>query len=223
MQAHVDHNSLARLRERLPVQIHAAVLQVARDEYHGLRAVAVCERNTSIRSAAGSGGDAGHDLKGDAFVHERLDLFPAASEDKRIAALQTDDALAFTGEAHQQVIEVFLREDMRGARLARVNALGVKAHQVEHGLRHQAVIHNDIGLLHEAQCSEREQIRIARSGADKVDLAALHGEARVVDGPLQCLAGILIAPAEYQLGDRALQHAFPEAPSPRPPGRGASR
>gem|GEM_PF-3377343 len=211
-QPHVEDDGLVRLRERLPVQVHAAVLQVPGDEHHRLREIAMRERDTGIGRAARRRRDAGHHLEGDALGGERVDLLAAAPEDERVAALQAHHALAFAREAHQQVIDVLLRQRVLRALLAGVDALGLQAHQVEDRLRHQAVVHHHVGLLHEAQRAEGEQVRIARTGADQRHLAAAEREARVLERGLQRRARLGVAAAEHQLGDRALQHALPETP-----------
>ena len=190
---------------------------------HRLRAVAVGERDAGVGGAARGRGDAGHDLEGDALGGERLDLLAAAPEDEGVAALEAHDALALLGQAHQQVVDVLLRHRVLRALLAGVDALGVRAHEVEDRPRDQPVVDHDVGALHEAQRAEGEQVRIAGAGADQRHLAAVEGEARVLERLRERRARLVLAAAQHELRDRALQHVLPEAPALGESGSAPSR
>ena len=75
VQAHVHHHGLFGSRQRVPVEIHGAVLEMPGDEHAGLRVVAVRQWDAGIRGHAGSGGDARHHLEGDALRCQGLALF----------------------------------------------------------------------------------------------------------------------------------------------------
>ncbi len=87
------------------------------------------------------------------------------------AALEPQHALAGARQAHQLGVDFVLRHGVLIAALADENTLGVTAHQVEDGRRKQAVVQNHVRLLHQPQGAERQQIRIAGTGADQIDLA----------------------------------------------------
>ena len=78
--------------------------------------------------------------------------------------------------------------------LADKDALGVAAHALEHSSAHQAVVQHHVALLQQLQRAQRQQIRIARPGADQVNLAAQP--LRAVSGRAQF--GI----QQRRLGDR---------------------
>ena len=56
--------------------------------------------------------------------------------------------------------------------LADIDALGVAPAHVENRRRHQAVVDDDVGLLHQSQGPEGQQIGVAWTRADQIDLAA---------------------------------------------------
>ena len=100
-EAHVEHQRLAVADQLGPVQIDAAILELAGDELHALRVIAVRERDAGISGAAVRSGDAGHDLERYLRVGELFDLLAAATEDERITALEPRDALAAKRMVHQ--------------------------------------------------------------------------------------------------------------------------
>ena len=55
--------------------------------------------------------------------------------------------------------------------LADENALGVAPRALQHRLAHQPVIENDVGLLQQLQRAQCQQVRVAGTGADQIDLA----------------------------------------------------
>ena len=89
------------------------------------------ERNAGVGRDAAGGGDAGHDLEGNAGGGQRLDFLAAAAEDERVAALQPHHALALARQPHQQLVDLVLAERMVAALLAGVDALGLAAAQLE--------------------------------------------------------------------------------------------
>ena len=83
--------------------------------------------NARIGRHPGCRRDRRHHLEGDAFVCQGVDLFAAAAEDERIAALEAADPLALFGEAHQELIDAFLGDGVVVALLAHIDAFGVPA------------------------------------------------------------------------------------------------
>ncbi len=55
--------------------------------------------------------------------------------------------------------------------LADEDALRVAARAIEHGIRNESIVKNDVGLLKQLNCAKREQIRIAGAGTDQIHLA----------------------------------------------------
>ena len=153
-----------------PVQVDAAVLEVTGDEGDGLGVIAVSEGDTGIGGAAGGSGDARDDLEGDTLRGQGIDLLAAASKDEGIAALEAQDPLALLGQVGQQAVDVLLTHDVMVTFLTHVDAPGIPARQVEDRLGHQAVVDHHVGLLHEPQGAEGDQVRIARPGTYQVNL-----------------------------------------------------
>ena len=88
---------------------------------------AVGDGDAGVGGHGDGGGDAGHDLEGDAGVAQRLRLLAAAAEDERVAALQPDDALALAGLLDEQGVDrVLVVAAGRAGDLADVDQLGVR-------------------------------------------------------------------------------------------------
>ncbi len=64
-EPHVEHQGLPRSSQRRPIQFAPSIAQMAGDETHRLRMVAVGQGNAGIGSTPRGGGDAGHDLDHD--------------------------------------------------------------------------------------------------------------------------------------------------------------
>ena len=186
-EPHVEDQRLGRTRQRLPIQVTAAILQVAGDEAHRLGVVAMSQRNTRVSRATGSRRDARHDLEADAGTGQGLELLPAAPEDEGVTALQAHHAMPGAGVIHQRLIDAFLGHAVIAARLADVQATCVRIGQRQNLVTDQAIMNDDIGLLQMAQRLERQQLRIARPRADQRHLALrareavllLHGQHRL--------------------------------------------
>lgn len=69
-----------------------------RDESDARCNAAVRERDSELRRDAHGGGDARHDVHGDAALAQVLELLASAAEDERVASLEADDAGACAGK-----------------------------------------------------------------------------------------------------------------------------
>lgn len=70
---------------------------------------------------------------------------------------------------------LILRHGVIGATLADINPLGVTPTQFENCRRHEAVVQHHIGLLHQTQGTEGQQVGITRPGAYQIHLTGRHG------------------------------------------------
>ena len=101
---------------------------------------------------------------------------------------------------------------MLGAALADVDALGIAAAQLDDGRGHQSVVEHHVGLLHQAQGAEGQQVGVTRAGADQVHLAQRTRRGAGDLGLEQAFALTQLA-GEHALGDLPLEHVFPEHPA----------
>ena len=168
------------------------------------------ERDAGIGGAAGSGGDAGHHLEGHAFGHQGFDFLAAAAEDEGVAPLETQHPLALLRQAHQQGIDVLLLEGVLVAFLAGVDELGIATHQIQHFGRDQAIVDHHVGLLHQAQGAEGEQIRIAGARAHQIDLAGLRRRLDLLHRFFEQRPGFPVLAGHQPVGHRPLEDPLPE-------------
>ncbi len=167
--AHVENHGLSRSGQRLPVQIDAAVLEVAGGKDTDLRMVAMGQRDAGIGSATCCCGNAGNDFEGNAVFSERFDLLAAASENERIAALQANDALALLGQPDQQYIDFFLRQGVVRGLLAGIDFLCFGAGQIKYAFGAQVIVYDDIRFTNQAGRLQGHEFGIAGAATDKID------------------------------------------------------
>src|SRR5690606_34498178 len=121
-------------------------LAVTRDQRERLRMLTMRERNACIRRATCRSGNAWNDFESDAVRCQRLELFAAPAENERVAALQAAHALALLREPDEQGVNVLLR-NMRAARsFPDIDSVRVSARKVQHRVRDESVVQNDIGV-----------------------------------------------------------------------------
>ena len=138
-------------------------------------AVAVGQRAANGSGRGKGGGDAGNNLKWNAGFGQRGHLFGGAAEDKRIAALEADDAAAGAGVLDHQRVDFFLRDGLHAAALAHIDDLGGGRRQIKNRLRNKVVVQNEVGGLNEAQRLDGQQLRVTGAGADQIDRPAGAG------------------------------------------------
>ena len=175
----------------------------------GQRDLQACRRGDA-------GGDAGHDLDGDAFGAQRIELLAATAEDERIAALEANHRLAGLGALDQQRVDLVLRHAVRALGLADRDQLGLAPRVIEHALADQAIVENHVGGFQRAHRLHGEQLGIAGAGADQQHAAALDLLLRrLLDGGADQRAGLGLVAFEHRLGGGAFEHRLPEFPSRR--------
>ena len=97
-------------------------------------------------------------------------------------------------------------------RLADVYALRVLAHQVQDGGGDQAIVEHDVGLLHEPERPEGQEVGIAGTGTHEVDLTDRERRFRALVQRLrEGGEGGLIPSGEQHLGHRPVQDRLPES------------
>ena len=103
---------------------------------------------------------------------------------------------------------------MVAVHLADIDALGVAAAELEDAVVDEPVVEHDVGALDEAQRLEGEEVRVARTGTDEIDLAEHRRIGRLAGGLDECGdfgLGLVVGAGEHEIGDRAFQHPLPEA------------
>ena len=193
--------------------------------------VAMGERDAGRGRAAERRRDARHDLDGDAAALQIRQLLAAAAEDEGIAALEAHDAAAGLRLPGDQRVDLVLALAVVALALADIDPLGVAAREIEHARPDQLVVDHHVGALDQPQRAQRQQIGIARPGADDGDSAARRrGRGAAVDQGQHPLAraGNRCRPApgrprdHRRSGPRSAAGSPRSAPSPSPP-RGSYR
>ena len=146
---------------------------------------------------------------GDAGGAQGGDLLAGAAEDQRIARLQPDDTAAVRGLAHQDRIDLGLRNRVTTLALADRNAFRIAPAHGDDGIRHQRVVHDDVGLLQQALRAQRQKVLGSGTGADQPDEAGFLVAG--VEQALRLAARRIRAPGLQMGSDRAGEEAGPEA------------
>ena len=170
-RAHEDHERAAGARQRVPVDVGAALGRVLVAGDHGEVGgqAAVGHRDAGVRGGADRAGDAGHHLERDAGRGERLGLLAAAPEHERVAALQPHDARpARPCSTSTALISSWVRSTSPGALPAAMSSAPGRR-EVEQRRRRQPVVHDDVGAAEQLGAAHGEQPRVTRARAHEVD------------------------------------------------------
>ena len=193
---------------------------MAGDEHQRLRVITMRERNAGVCGASCGSGYARHDFEAHAGSRERFELLAAAAEDERIAALEPAHALALLRELHEQRVDLVLRHLRVAGRLADVDALSVAPREIEDLGRHEPVVQNHVCILQRSQRAQRQQPRIAGTGADQHDFARDLGVPRdlregIDDATRQRRVRCVLTACKHVGGERAVEEVFPEPAAAR--------
>ena len=208
-QTHIKHQGLRRGDQVTPGQIAGAILQMPRHKTHRLRVVAMGQRYPGVGRTTAGCRDPRHHLERNAMGRQLFDLFTTTTKDKRITPLEPDDTLALPGQIHQLPVDLVLRYRMVGAALADINSLGIATAQFKNRRCHQTVVQHHIRLLHQAQGTKGQQVRITRPGTHQVNLTG-SDRCFAVDLGQQQTFGFSALPGQLPVSNRALEYVFPE-------------
>ena len=117
-------------------------------------------RDAQIGWNANGGGDAGHDLKGNAGLLKDSCLLAASAEDERVAPFQPHHLLPFAGLTHKDLVDLILRDRVMAGSLAHIDIPGIPASPHENAVAHQPVVDDHIRLLKEALSLHSDQLHI---------------------------------------------------------------
>ena len=115
----------------------------------------------------------------EAELLRKLKLLAGPSEDHGVAAFQPNDAQALPGATFNPVVDEDLRRADLACALADTNQCGIGMREVEDVAVDQAVVEDELGLGQDLGAFQRQQVRIARAGANQpqVRLGGSHGSA----------------------------------------------
>jgi hypothetical protein len=114
-----------------------------------------------------AGRDAVDDLDGDAFGAQVLGLFATAAEDEGVAPFQAHDPLAAPRFGQQQPLDERLRRAAAAATLADVHDARRAACVAQHAVADEVVDEQHGGGADRAHRLDRQQLGVARAGADE--------------------------------------------------------
>ncbi len=128
------------------------------------------DRDAGKRRRRNRAADPRHHLERHTGGAERDRFFPAASEDKRVAAFEPHDPASATRRANHQRVDLLLRQDVPALALADKESLRVPR------VPQDAVVDEGV-IQHEVRCPERrnrlsrQERGIAGAGADERDVS----------------------------------------------------
>src|SRR5262249_61166241 len=94
----------------------------------------------------GRGGAAGAPSEAEPRRAHRLDLLGEPAEDRRVTALEADDAATAAGAIDQQPVDLRLAHAVAARRLAGVDDLGLRRRFTQQRLRNQPIVGGDVRL-----------------------------------------------------------------------------
>ncbi len=153
----------------MPVEVvrKRAIASVSSDETNGLGVVAMCQRNAEARGHRQGRRDPWDHLDNNAVRFEFGNFLARASEDHRVAGLQADDAFALPRQGYHESIDVALGAAVSTAPFADDHPFGFAPRQLEDLTRNEIVKQDDVGRLQCPHGLQREQLGVARAGADQ--------------------------------------------------------
>jgi len=131
----------------------------------------MCHRDSRGGGRSERGGHAGNHVPRDAGGGQELRLFPAASKQKWIAALQPDHSLAVARTLDQQCVDLVLLPGNAPATLADEDAVAEVRRELQDIGIDQRVVDNGVAGFEQFFGTQRQQAGIARTRADQKDFA----------------------------------------------------
>jgi hypothetical protein len=120
---------------------------VAREDRQLRRVFPVRHRDARISRRGKRGRDAGDDLEPQPRRRERFRFFTAATKQKRVASLQTHNALSFARLLHEQGIDLFLGKRMLAGFFPRIDDLRPRRSPCQDLGIAEIIIHDHLGAL----------------------------------------------------------------------------
>src|SRR4029434_5318113 len=130
--------------------------------------------NTGVGRHGNRGANAGNDLKRDFSISQRLRLFPAATKNERIAALETHNLVTKPGVVDEYSVDFFLSDAMASSLLADKNPDGRGRRLFEKLKADQLIVNDHLSAVQQLQPTDRDQARISRPRSDEINFARPH-------------------------------------------------
>src|ERR1039458_4472776 len=127
------------------------------------------QRNPGRCGRTQSRGHARNDLERNVVAAQDLDLFPGASENQRIATLQSNNAQSGSRQGDHEAIDLSLQDFLFPAAFAHVVNLGGGWNELQYLGRDQVVVQDGFGSSQYAKSLQRQQLRITRPRAYQIN------------------------------------------------------
>ncbi len=165
---HVEGKGRTAIHQGGPLDVERGATSAVRGDEADVAGDAAKRQREAGRGRGGAGGrDAGADMDGVARFTKRGHFLGGATEDRRVAAFQAHHALAGCGGIDEQRIDRPLVLRVTARTLADADAHGARGDEIENAVANQCVMKDDVGGLDQAHRFHRQQLGIARPGADQ--------------------------------------------------------
>ena len=108
------------------------------------------------------------------IVGEMLGFLAAPAEDEGVPAFEADDPSPRVSQPEQQVVDFVLPQMVPSCFLAGEDAAGPRRNEVLDLLADEAVEHHHIGLAHQPQSLDCQEIGVARPGSYQIYTSLAH-------------------------------------------------
>ena len=154
--------------DRLPVRRRIAFAPLRGQKHERRPQAAIGQRYACSGGGPARRGHAGDDRERDIRVAQRVHLFARATEDRAVATFQPDDGLPRCPVLTQAAIDFLLCHLPLAVPFSDAFDARGRRNQLEDFLCQQVVVQHDVSLSQHAQRFQREQLGIARPGANEV-------------------------------------------------------
>ncbi len=163
---HEDHQRFS-LPDLAPIDV---IHVVAGHKRHELCMIAMGQRHAGVGRDSEGRGHARHNFIRNPSGFQRFELFAAAPKNERIATFETDNVPTSARALDHHLADLFLRKRVCRFFLADVNALGMFRREIEQRFGSEMIVQNGVRDREQLAAFPGNQVGIARSASDQVDL-----------------------------------------------------
>ena len=113
-------------------------------------------------------------FKGNSRPAQYFDFLPAATEDERIAALQTGNYFAFPAFFRQKLTDLMLFHRVAAHFFANINIFSIRFCELQYSLICQVIADNDVRLSQAPFPFQSQQFRIPGASPDQINFSLVH-------------------------------------------------